>query len=101
MFGAAGRAANGEPAGDGDLVGGDGMARDSGAYSFGQRTAVHRPGTAPVAGESGTGTLYIEPDSPWENGYCESFKGKLRDECWNGEVFYSLQEAQGVIGQET
>ena len=47
----------------------------------------------------GTGSLYIEPGSPWENGYCESFKGKLRDECWNGEVFYSLQEAQVVIGQ--
>ncbi len=47
----------------------------------------------------GTGTLYIEPGSPWENGYCESFNGKLRDECWNGEVFYSLQEAQVVIGQ--
>ena len=29
----------------------------------------------------GTGTLYIEPGSPWENGYCESFNGKLRDEC--------------------
>jgi len=45
----------------------------------------------------GTGTLYIEPGSPWENGYCESFNGKLRDECLNGEIFYSLQEAQIVI----
>ena len=36
----------------------------------------------------GTGTLYIEPGSPWENGYCESFNGKLRDECLNGEIFY-------------
>jgi len=45
----------------------------------------------------GTGTLYIEPGSPWENGYCESFNGKLRDECLNGELFYSLQEAQVVI----
>ena len=35
----------------------------------------------------GTGTLYIEPGSPWENGYCESFNGKLRDECLNGEIF--------------
>ena len=42
----------------------------------------------------GTGTLYIEPGSPWENGYCESFNGKLRDECLNGEIFYSLKEAQ-------
>jgi len=47
----------------------------------------------------GTGTLYIEPGSPWENGYCESFNGKLRDECLNGEIFYSLREAQIVIEQ--
>ena len=45
----------------------------------------------------GTGNLYIEPGSPWENGYCESFNGKLRDECLNGEIFYSLKEAQAVI----
>jgi putative transposase len=45
----------------------------------------------------GTAPLYIEPGSPWENGYCESFNGKLRDECLNGEVFYSLKEAQIVI----
>ncbi len=45
----------------------------------------------------GTGTLYIEPGSPWENGYCESFNGKLRDECLNGEIFYSLKEGQIVI----
>ena len=48
-------------------------------------------------GKLGTGTLYIEPGSPWENGYCESFNGKLRDECLNGELFYSLKEAQIVI----
>ena len=47
----------------------------------------------------GTGTLYIEPASPWENGFCESFNGKLRDECLNGEIFYSLKEAQIVIEQ--
>jgi putative transposase len=45
----------------------------------------------------GTETLYIEPGSPWENGFCESFNGKLRDECLNGEIFYSLKEAQIVI----
>jgi putative transposase len=45
----------------------------------------------------GTGPLYVEPGSPWENGYCESFDGKLRDECLNGEIFYSLKEAQVVI----
>jgi putative transposase len=47
----------------------------------------------------GTGVLYIEPGSPWENGYCESFNGKLRDECLNGEIFYSLKEAQIVVEQ--
>jgi transposase InsO family protein len=46
----------------------------------------------------GTKTLYIAPGSPWENGYCESFNGKLRDECLKGEIFYSLKEAQVVIG---
>ncbi len=45
----------------------------------------------------GAQTLYIEPGSPWENGYCESFNGKLRDECLNGEIFYSLAEAQVII----
>jgi len=47
----------------------------------------------------GAKTLYIEPGSPWENGYCESFNGKLRDELLNGEIFYSLKEAQIVIEQ--
>jgi putative transposase len=42
----------------------------------------------------GTKTLYIEPGSPWENGYCESFNSKLRDEFLNGEIFYSLKEVQ-------
>ena len=37
-------------------------------------------------------TLYIEPGSPWENGYNESFNGKLRDELLNGGIFYSLKE---------
>jgi transposase InsO family protein len=45
----------------------------------------------------GTQPLFIEPGSPWENGYCESFNGKLRDECLNGEIFYSLKEAQVII----
>lgn len=44
-------------------------------------------------------TLYIEPGSPWENGYCESFNGKLRDECLNQDIFYSLKEARIVIEQ--
>jgi len=41
-----------------------------------------------------TNTLYIEPGSPWENGYCESFNSKLSDEFLKGEVFYSLKEIQ-------
>ncbi len=44
-------------------------------------------------------TLFIEPGSPWENGYVESFNGKLRDELLNGEVFYTLQEVQVVTEQ--
>ncbi len=39
-------------------------------------------------------TLYIEPGSPWENGYIESFNGKLRDELLNGEIFTTMFEAQ-------
>jgi len=42
-------------------------------------------------------TLFIEPGSPWENGYVESFNGKLRDELLNGEVFTTLREAQVLI----
>jgi putative transposase len=45
----------------------------------------------------GTQTAYIEPGSPWENGYCESFNSKLRDELLNGEIFYTLREAQVLI----
>lgn len=41
--------------------------------------------------------LYIELGSPWENGYVELFNGKIRDELMNGEIFYSLKEAQGLI----
>jgi putative transposase len=47
----------------------------------------------------GAQTIYIAPGSPWENGYCESFNGKLRNELLNGEIFYTLREAQVVIEQ--
>ena len=47
----------------------------------------------------GAKTAYIEPGSPWENGYVESFNGKLRDELLNGEAFYTLAEAKIVIEQ--
>jgi transposase InsO family protein len=45
----------------------------------------------------GVKTLFIEPGSPWENGYIESFNGKLRDEVLNQEVFYTLKEAKVII----
>ncbi|QDU71558.1 Integrase core domain protein [Mucisphaera calidilacus] len=45
----------------------------------------------------GVKTLFIEPGSPWENGYVESFNGKLRDELLNGELLYTLKEAKVLI----
>ena len=45
----------------------------------------------------GVKTLYIEPGSPWENGYIESFNGKLRDELLNGETFDTVLEAQVLV----
>ncbi len=42
-------------------------------------------------------TLFIEPGSPWENGYSESFNGKLRDELLDREIFYTLQEARILV----
>ena len=75
------------------------MARDSGAYPFRQWAGVCCPAAAGLAPGTGNQSLYIEPGSPWENGYCESFNGKLREECLNGEIFYSLKEARIVIEQ--
>jgi transposase InsO family protein len=54
------------------------------------RTWLDRVGTRP---------LFIEPGSPWENGYVESFNGKLRDELLDREIFYTLWEAQVLIEQ--
>ena len=48
-------------------------------------------------GRLGVGTLFIEPGSPWENGYCESVIGKLSDELLEREIFYSLREAQILV----
>ncbi len=45
----------------------------------------------------GARTAYIEPGSPWENGYVESFNARIRDELLNGEIFYSLAEARVVV----
>jgi len=44
----------------------------------------------------GVQTLYIEPGSPWENGYIESFNGKFRDDLLNGEIFYTLKEVKAL-----
>ena len=48
--------------------------------------------------KTGVKIQYIAPGSQWENGYCESFNGKLQDECLKQEIFYSIREAQVVIG---
>ena len=52
-----------------------------------------------IAAAAGAKTAYIEPGSPWENGYCESFNARFRDELLDGETFYSLKEAQFLIEQ--
>ena len=48
-------------------------------------------------GRLGVKTLFIEPGSPWENGYVESFNGKLRDELLDREIFYTLGEAKVLV----
>ena len=45
-------------------------------------------------GAVGAKTAYITPGSPWENGFIESFNARLRDELLDGEIFYTLREAQ-------
>ena len=50
-------------------------------------------------GGVGAQTFYIKPGSPWENGYIESFNGKLRDELLNREVFYTLLEVKVLTAQ--
>ena len=50
-------------------------------------------------GKVGVDTLYIAPGSPWENGYIESFDGRLRDELLNGEIFDTMAEAKVLIGR--
>src|SRR5262249_57007145 len=49
--------------------------------------------------EAGIGTLYIEPGAPWENGYAETFKSRMRDEVLESEEFTSLLEAR-VLGEQ-
>jgi hypothetical protein len=63
------------------------------ASSIRQRAGVRRERPAQKwLADAGAKTLYIEPGSPWENGYCESFNSKLRDEFLNPEIFYSMKE---------
>ena len=50
-------------------------------------------------GRVGVKTLYIEPGSPWENGYIESFNGKFRDECLNEQWFQTLPQARTCIAE--
>ncbi len=45
----------------------------------------------------GAKTAYVEHGSPRENGYCESFNGRLRDQLLNGEIVYSLREVQIIV----
>jgi len=47
----------------------------------------------------GVKTAYIEPGSPWENGFCESFNDTFRDNLLDGKIFYSLKEAQIIVGE--
>ena len=47
----------------------------------------------------GVKTAFIEPGSPWENGFNERFNGSLRDECLNLEYFHTLKEARVIIGE--
>ena len=47
----------------------------------------------------GVKTAYLEPGSPWENGFCESFNGALKDNLLDREIFYSLKEAKIIVGK--
>jgi transposase InsO family protein len=66
-------------------------------HSVGATARSSSPGTCGRIVSVGAKTAFIEPGSPWKNGYCESFNSKLRDELLNGEIFYSLAEAKVII----
>jgi transposase InsO family protein len=66
-------------------------------YPVGQRAEFTAKAVREWLSRVGVKTLNIEPGSSWENGYNESFNGKLRDELLNGEIFYTLKEAQILI----
>ncbi len=67
-------------------------ARCARAHPFGQWPRVHRQGRAGLDRGRRCEGRYIEPGSPWENGFVESFNARLRDELLDGEIFYSLAE---------
>lgn len=69
------------------------------SHTFRQRAGYDGQDRSGLACPDQFEDAFIEPGSPWENGYCESFDGKLRDELLNGEIFYSLKEARIVIEQ--
>ena len=75
---------------EGQVAGDQGVRSDNGPEFI---TKAVRESIAVV----GARTAFIEPASPWENGYCESCNSKLRDELLNGELFHSLAEARIVI----
>ena len=52
---------------------------------------------SPRTSAVGARAAYFAPGSPWENGYCESFNARFRDELLNGEIFYTLKEARVAI----
>ena len=62
-----------------------------------QPTDVHRDQSPTMISQFEVKTLFIEPGSPWENGYIQSFNGKLRDELLNGKIFETMLEAKVLI----
>jgi transposase InsO family protein len=72
-------------------------ARRAGAPALRQWAGVYGNGDAQWLAAVDVETLFIEPGSPWENGYVESFNGKLRDELLDREIFYTLTEPKIVI----
>jgi len=69
------------------------LGKEYGRYGYRRITAMLRAEGWSV----NVKTLYIAPGSPWENGYCESFNSKLRDEFLDREVLYTLKEAKVLI----
>ena len=73
--------------------------RHASLYPLGQRAGVHRDDGQAWITTLGVRPAYIEPDSPWENGYVESFNGKFRDELLACEAFNTMAEAKVLIEQ--